>query len=1109
MTTSLAEDGPQFEESNLPSQVEGNAGSSARLLAAELAKRSDFANVVAALRSGASATIDGAWGSSKGLAIGALRSTASGLIVVVLPHESDVDGILDDLRLFAGSAPAVLPALADSGSRERSTRIDEAQGRRLSVLKAVSGPDPPAFLVATIHALQQPLPTLERVARGSRGLSVGDKIPVDVLLGWLVHRGWQRRDAVAIPGEFSLRGGIVDIFPFDAPDPFRVEFFGDEIESLREFSVESQRSLRQLNRVVLTALEEMSADAVDADKSTSETAGLGQLVPRGTWFVLVEPFEMRQEADAYLNRLEDKSGLFTGDQVWAQLLKHPTVTLSSLPGGTMETSCSLLVESVERFSGEGTKVKEELDRVAGVDRLLIFCHNDGERKRLGELFRETKTSQEGRLEFSLGRLANGFRWVAAGVALLSDHEIFQRTDTRRAGQRRRYTGRAIDSFLDLNPGDYVVHLAHGIGIFRSMKMLEKNDQLEEHLAIEFADETLAYVPASKIELIQKYVGSSHAPPRLAKIGGTAWEKRKEAVAKAVNDLASDLIDVQAKRQTRAGHAFPTDSEWMRQFESEFPFTETRDQLLAIEEIRTDMQSPRPMDRLLCGDVGYGKTELAMRAAFKAIDSGKQVAVLVPTTVLAQQHLRTFRQRMAEFPFAIEAISRFETKGEQKKILQRAADGSLDVLIGTHRLISKDVHFKDLGLLIVDEEQRFGVEHKEKLKLLRAEVDILTMTATPIPRTLHQSLLGIRDISNLETPPQDRQAVETRISRFDAALIRHAVLRELNRDGQVYFVHNRVQDIKRVAAKLKEIVPELRVAIIHGQMPEHEIEEGMVAFLERRADLLLATTIIESGLDIPNANTMFIDEGDRYGLADMHQLRGRVGRSGRRAYCYVLVDPHKILKPDAQRRLKAIEEYSQLGAGFKIALRDLEIRGAGNILGTEQSGHIAAVGYELYCHLLENAVRAQKKQPLRSYLDVTIELPWKAYFPGDYLPGERHRIDAYRRLSVIRDLNDLADFRSELVDRFGPVPEVGQHLIELAELRILAQLWQIEAIRPDPNDGQLFLTYRSRRRIETLEKLRKSRVVVVDAKQAVVRVPPDEPRSARRYADLLKRLLQPS
>jgi transcription-repair coupling factor (superfamily II helicase) len=719
--------------------------------------------------------------------------------------------------------------------------------------------------------------------------------------------------------------------------------------------------------------------------------------------------------------------------------------------------------------------------------------------------------------------ANAKPQAATGIVVLGDHELFHREHAPAVLPRRQLESRAIDSFLELQEDDLVVHLGHGIARYRGMHILDKNGQTEEHLILEFAGGTRVYVPASKIDLVQKYVGGSKSDPELSKFGGTAWQKKKDRVQAAVLDLASEMLELQATRESKPGFSFPADSDWQREFDAAFPYEETPDQLTTIAEIKRDMEKARPMDRLICGDVGYGKTELAMRAAFKAIDNGKQVAILVPTTVLAEQHFRTFSQRMAEYPFAIEVISRFRSGSEQKRILKRLEEGSIDIIIGTHRIVSNDVKFKELGLVIIDEEQRFGVEHKERLKKLRQTVDVLTLTATPIPRTLHLSLLGIRDISNLETAPQGRLAIETRIVRFDTQLVRHAIMRELNREGQIYFVHNRVHNIHEIAARLHDIVPEARIVVGHGQMGEHELEDAMVKFVQKQADILVATTIIESGLDIPNANTMFINQADNYGLADLHQLRGRVGRYKHRAYAYLLLDADRTITPTASKRLKAIEEFSELGAGFKIAMRDLEIRGAGNILGTQQSGHIAAVGYELYCSLLENAVRSLKNMPVKTHMEVTIDLPWPAILPRDYVPGQKQKIEVYRRLSRVRKLDGLIDFRRELRDRYGPIPEAVEWLLRQAEVRILASHWQIAELHLEGkwdivragsvSDGadesvanssgsdlgrlestgpvDLVFQYRHPRKVERLAKRAEGRLRIADAQSAYFRLRPEE------------------
>ncbi len=900
-------------------------------------------------------------------------------------------------------------------AREKGTvplgeRDDGAEGVSPLFLRAEKGDRPrPAILVTSIQSLLQPVPGREALAAATREIRVGGQVDEQELAQWLAERGGHATTAVELPGEFSLRGGILDIFAPDAEDPVRIELFGDEVESIRRFDVATQRSLETLESVSVTMLEPSASDRAhftsylphveaslrDADSRLGETRPREETWQCGAWFMLIEPNELAEEGKFYLERMDRPQAFHSVRPTLEEIYKFPSVTASGVPAGSMETTAHLEFESVERFSGEIGKVRDELEKVSVGSEVFIVCETDGEAERLRELFRaggdrplfspgdtappETPKRKKGtvplgerddgaervsplfpraekgdkplerdrpRLQFVVGHLEAGFRIVPQQVVLVSAAELFHRQDLARTTRRRQ--ARAIDSFLELREGDLVVHVAHGIGRYRGLRLLEQDGRAEEHLELEYQGGTKIYVPSAKIELVQKYVGGKGARVVLANIGGKAWVRQKEAAQRAVTDLAGEMIELQAARDARPGIAFPADTEWQSEFDAAFPYQETPDQLTAIDEIKRDMHVGRPMDRLLCGDVGFGKTELAIRAAFKAIDAGYQVAVLVPTTVLAEQHRRTFSARMAEFPFQIDAISRFCTAKEQREIIERAANGRLDILIGTHRMASPDVQFQNLGLLIIDEEQRFGVEVKERLKSLRATVDVLTMTATPIPRTLHMSLLGVRAISNLETPPADRLAVETRVTRFSDELVRHAIMRELNRGGQIYFVHNRINDIHGIAARLAEIVPEARIDVGHGQMAEHQLEDVMLRFVRGETDILLSTTIVESGLDIPNANTMFIDDADRYGLADLHQLRGRVGRYKHRAYCYLLVDEKRHLSPEAARRLRAIEEFSQMGAGFALAMRDLELRGAGNILGTQQSGHIATVGYEMYC-----------------------------------------------------------------------------------------------------------------------------------------------------------------
>ncbi len=1068
-------------------------------LTRQIQRAPGFPEILAALKNGRSATIDGAWGSASALVAAALGLHAPSTLVIAIAHVGDVDDFREDVATFAGISPEVFPAW-EKPPRER-TPDDEVFGKRLRVLKRLAGPEPPRLVVAPFQAMLQPVPSREALAGMSRLVGLGESVPIEELMRWLQDRGMSRVEVVEVSGEFSLRGGILDVFPIDASDPVRIEFFGDEVESIRPFDVASQRSLDRWNSVSLTA-----GPAVDEIDPT-HFGHPADFFPESTWVLLLEPNDLREEGRQYLGRLPDLSGLFTVEQGFERLIRLPTIAVSTLAADSLETTCHLRVESVERFSGDLARVKEELESASAGDRVLIACHNPAEIERLTEVFSDTELARSRRLTLTLGRIRSGFHLIDARTLVIGDHELFARAEVRRTVTRRRYESRAIDSFLDLNEGDLVVHVNHGIARYRGLQLLTRSDDHdEETMVLEFAEGTKLYVPVAKIDLVQKYVGGGKAEPPLSKIGSSAWEKRKKRVAEAVVDLAQELIDIQARRNNQPGFAYPAeDSHWMAEFEAAFPYEETPDQLAAIEAVKGDMVKTRPMDRLICGDVGYGKTEVAIRAAFKAVDAGKQVAVLVPTTILAEQHQRSFAGRMAEFPFVVEAVNRFRPRAEIRDVLKRTAAGAVDILIGTHRILQKDVKFKDLGLVIIDEEQRFGVEDKEWLKTFRATVDVLTLSATPIPRTLHMSLLGIRDISNLETPPPDRKAIETRVLRFDEETIRRAIVRELNRDGQIYFVHNRVFDIESVANKVQSIAPEARICIGHGQMSGEQLERTMLAFLRKEYDILVATTIIESGLDIPNVNTIFINEADKYGLADLHQLRGRVGRYKHRAYAYLMLESDRPVTPNATKRLKAIEEFTELGAGFKIALRDLEIRGAGNILGAEQSGHIESVGYELYCSLLESAARTLTNQPERPIFDCSVELGWRAYLPKDYVPAARVKLELYRRLARLRTIKHLEDFRQELVDRFGPLPRPAENLVSEAEIRIMAGAWKLERIHVET--GQyVVLTYRDPSRIEALARRHRGQVRIVDPKRAYVPLGEDpvKPREiAGRVRDLLR------
>ena len=1011
------------------------AGSAARLLGAPV-----WDELAARVSAHPGVSLVGHVGPMAGHIAAAVTERTGRPLLVVCAHLDDTDEILAECEALGVPALGV-PALESLPGETGASH--ELLAQRLRALRALASGDilPRAVIVAPIHALMQPAPAPDAIDEHSRVLIPGDREDPADLVRWLDAADYTRAETIEEPGDFAVRGGIVDIFIAGAETAegaaVRLDFFGDELESIHEIDLGTMGSGRTLERA------ELIGASAEKLLSTERTVPLAQWLPAPLDAALIEPTEIIEQARGYYER-STVAGFLTGPPKTIAALRSRAacvIECTRLTPAPDQPAIELPAEPLPEFPPSATDALRELAEAA--DTAAVVCQNEGELSRTTELIDEQELA--GRVAAERGYLHRGMVWRDAqgALAVVPNHELLSRFQVRRRGPKLS-GARAMDAFLDLSPGDTVVHADHGVARFVGLTVLPSRSVAalraggtaeEEFLTLEFAGKTKLHVPARQIDVVQKYVGGHHGSPPLSTIGSKRWKKQKEQVAEATRDLAAEMLGVQAARQAMPGVRYPDDTAWQREFEAEFPYEETEDQLTALASIKQDMRSPRPMDRLICGDVGFGKTELAVRAAFKAVEFGKQAAILVPTTVLAEQHERTFRDRFAGYPFRVESLSRFKSAAEQKKTLERAAKGQVDVLVGTHRLLSKDVVFSDLGVVVIDEEQRFGVEHKQALMAMRTQVDVLTLSATPIPRTLHMSLLGLRDISSLTTAPVDRRAIVSEVIPYNDTRIRRALQRELSREGQVFYVHNRVKSIHRVADDVRKMAPDARVVVGHGQMPPSELEKVMLAFIRREADILVSTTIIESGVDIPTANTMIIEDADRFGLAELHQLRGRVGRHKHRAYCYMLLPKDRSVTPNATRRLKAIEEYSMLGAGFKIAMRDLEIRGAGNLLGSEQSGHIAAVGYEMYCRLLEDSVRSLKNEPPARRPDISIEIGVAGLIPQAYIPSQTRRMEAYRRLAAAQQPEEIAAVERDLTAAYGAPPTSVRALIELAELRV--------------------------------------------------------------------------
>ena len=993
--------------------------------------------------------VAGTWGSFAPLLALRLCEQLKKPILYISPHLDDADNVVDDLIAFGGKNIETLPGWAGEEFIDATDEISSTRARL--VLKLFAKQQYPDIISAPIQSLMQPVSKPEKLLEKGLLLQTGQTVEMGKAAAWLTDNGFENVAQIDLPGQFAKRGGIIDIFApvttqSNQPQAVRIEFFGDKIESIRTIDLDSQRSTSHIESIIITS-------AVLDDNN--QTLFLSILDPDTVIFI-EEPSEVQEVADVFLHRVENPKKLYNWNEIFKALSHFKKIFISRFAADA--DSIELRIKSTQQFeyktgpiwSSHRTALQQLAQLAQTGWNVYMYCENAAEVKRIQEIFAEDKTIPAENFHLPIGFVHRGFIIENLKTTVATHHELFGQSIVRRA-IRPVGTAVPVDSFAELNKGDYVVHFNYGIGKFKGIETIEKQGSKCEFLTLQYADKTIIHVPVQNIGLVQKYIGTSAVRSKLSKIGTKKWERQKKKIAAATADFAAELLEMQAKRQSITGIAYGGDSNWQREFEESFPYQETPDQITAAEQIKADMQKLTPMDRLLCGDVGYGKTELAMRAAFKAVEGGKQVAVLVPTTVLCIQHERTFTQRFADFPMVIEAINRFKTKAQATDIIKQTKQGKVDILIGTHRILSKDVGFKDLGLLIIDEEQRFGVEHKEKLKKMKNNVDVLTMTATPIPRTLHMALLGLRDISSLATPPLDRRAVVTGVKRYDTELIKRAVIGELNRQGQIFFVHNRVQTIEKTADEIHKLLPDVKIAVAHGQMHKHELEKAMIDFVLGETNILVCSAIIESGIDIPNANTIIVNDADRFGLAQLHQLRGRVGRFKYRAFAHFLLPKTRTISPVAIKRLKAIEEYSQLGAGFKIALRDLEIRGAGNILGPEQSGHLNTVGYELFCRLLADAVKRLKNEPLEKEPLTVIDLGFSSFIPRNYIPSDSQRMNVYRQIAAARTTEDLARLTEQLADMFGPVRREVQSLMDLAELRILASAHHIRSITTTGKD----------------------------------------------------------
>lgn len=967
--------------------------------------------------------------------------------------------------------------------------------QRMEVFRALKEEEN-VTVITTIGALMDGVRPPLKIDEEVFSIRTGETSDLEELVQRLSAMGYDREVQIEGPGQFAVRGGIVDIFPLTEEMPVRIEFWDDEIDSIRTFDAQTQRSIE--NREEITVYP-----ARDEADEQEEVSFLRYFRPEETLLFLDEPARLyergevieeevrqareRREEEEKLPEGEKDIRIFPVHEIAGLINQYHSIGFTALEGKVKEFLVrdvySILAKNVNPYNSSFEVLTRDLKRLKRNGyRVILLSGSRTRARRLAEDLRDydlnsfydedpERLVKPGEILVSYGHVAVGYEYPMLKFTVISETDIFGKKKKKK--RRRIYEGEKIQSFTDLKPGDYVVHENHGLGIYQGIEKIEIDRIEKDYMKISYAGGGNLYIPATQMDLIQKYASADAKKPKLNRLGGQDWERTKTRVRKAVQVIARDLVELYAARQEKEGYAYEPDTVWQKEFEEMFPFEETDDQAAAIEETKKDMESHKIMDRLICGDVGFGKTEVAIRAAFKAVQENKQVAFLVPTTILAQQHYNTLVQRMKDFPVRVDLMCRFRTPSQQKKTLEDLKKGQVDILVGTHRILSQDVCFKDLGLLVIDEEQRFGVQHKEKIKKLRENVDVLTLTATPIPRTLHMSLIGIRDMSVLEEAPMDRMPIQTYVMEYQDEMVREAIVRELSRQGQVYYVYNKVKDIAEITARVQSLVPEANVAYAHGQMREHQLERIMYDFINGDIDVLVSTTIIETGLDISNANTMIIHDADKLGLSQLYQLRGRVGRSNRMAYAFLLYRRDRLLREVAEKRLAAIREFTDLGSGFKIAMRDLEIRGAGNLLGEAQHGHMEAVGYDLYCKMLNEAVKNMKQgtsQEEAASFTTTVDLNVDAFIPASYIPDEYQKLDIYKRIALIETEEEMDDMMEELIDRFGDIPKKIQKLILIARLKAFAHSVYVTSIEQKGQTLKITMYERAKVRGEEIPKL---------------------------------------